>query len=101
MQTKSMQQAAAIEAAPRPILDPRSAEALVGRELAALGEWLAAQGLDLRSDTAPMKAATGSTGATATSSAEARAGDAHAPPDGALMQLTAGSSRSYSFFTTE
>jgi len=52
MQTKSMQQAAAIEAAPRPILDPRSAEALVGRELAALGEWLAAQGLDLRSDTA-------------------------------------------------
>lgn len=36
----------------RPKPDPCSAEALVGSELAALGDWLAAQGLDLGGDTA-------------------------------------------------
>jgi len=37
---------------PLPHSTPHSAALLLDNEIAALGEWLAAQGLDLRSDTA-------------------------------------------------
>jgi hypothetical protein len=37
---------------PLPVPGPRTAEALLDGEIAALGAWLTSQGLDLRSDTA-------------------------------------------------
>jgi len=52
MKTKSMQEASAIEPGALPVPEPRSAEALLCGEIAALGAWLASQGLDLRTDSA-------------------------------------------------
>jgi hypothetical protein len=52
MKTKSMQHESATEPGPLPVPGPRSAEMLLHIEIAALGAWLAAQGLDLHSDTA-------------------------------------------------
>lgn len=52
MKTKSLQPASPAEPGPLALSPPRSAALLLDNEIAALGEWLAAQGLDLRSDTA-------------------------------------------------
>lgn len=52
MKTKSLQPGNPAQQGPRPASTPLSAALLLDNEIAALGDWLAAQGLDLRSDTA-------------------------------------------------
>jgi hypothetical protein len=52
MKTKSLQPAIPTGSGSLPVSTPRDAEALLDNEIAALREWLAAQGLDLQGDTA-------------------------------------------------
>ena len=52
MKIKSLQPANPTEPGPLALSTPLSAALVLDSEIAALGEWLAAHGLDLRSDTA-------------------------------------------------
>lgn len=52
MKTKSVQPTSPPECNPHPILSARSAAIVLNNEIATLGEWLAAQGLDVQGDTA-------------------------------------------------
>ena len=52
MKIKSSQQARGIESGLLPAPGALGAEALLNSEIAALGEWLEAQGINVRSDTA-------------------------------------------------
>ncbi len=52
MKTKSLQPAGPTAPGPHAVLSAPSAVIVLDSEIAALGEWLATQGLDLQSDTA-------------------------------------------------
>ena len=52
MKTKSLQSESPPEPGPLALSTPRIAALLLDNEIAALGQWLATQGIDLRSDTA-------------------------------------------------
>ena len=52
MKTKSPQAAGPLDPGPHAVLSARSAAVVLDSEIASLGEWLAAQGLDLKNDTA-------------------------------------------------